>query len=277
MYEETRTDIYHNSMCEEKSETMAEKQVLFEKKGAVGIITLNRPGQKNAVTPEMAADFSAILSGIRWDSQIRVFLIMGKNPDFCMGTDPKAYGQFAHREDRITYLSLTPSIATLPQPTIAVIQGQARGQGMELAMACDLRVASDDARFSMTHIDSDEMPFDGGTQRLPRLVGRTKAMELILTGHTLDARTAGRLGLVNRIVPSDELVPSAMKMAEDLSSKGPIALRYAKEAVMKGLDMTLEQGLRLEADLYYLLHTTHDRREGIKAFREKRTPEFSGK
>ncbi len=129
----------------------------------------------------------------------------------------------------------------------------------------------------MSQISSNEIPFDGGTQRLPRLVGRTKALEMILTGLKVDSREANRIGLINRVFPQNELMPSALMLAEELSAKGPIALRYAKEAVMKGMDMTLEQGLRLEADLYFLLHTTQDRQEGIKAFREKRTPGFEGK
>ena len=129
----------------------------------------------------------------------------------------------------------------------------------------------------MSQISHNEIPFDGGTQRLPRLVGRTKAMEMILTGLKIDSEEAKAIGLVNQVVPAEELMPSALKMAEDLAAKGPIALRYAKEAVLKGMDMTLEQGLRLEADLYFLLHTTQDRQEGITAFREKRPPEFEGK
>jgi enoyl-CoA hydratase/carnithine racemase len=256
---------------------MNDKAVLFEKKGALGIITLNRPGQKNAVTVEMAADLRAIRAEIGWDSGITVILISGKGSDFSIGTDPEAYRLFDQREDLVNNLSLTSSIGSLIQPTIAVTQGEVFGQGLELALACDMRIASDQSYFSMSQINYNEIPFDGGTQRLPRLVGRTKAMEMILTGLKVESREANRIGLVNRVLPLNELMPSALKLAEDLSAKGPIALRYAKEAVLKGLDMTLEQGLRLEADLYFLLHTTQDRQEGIKAFREKRTPEFLGK
>ena len=129
----------------------------------------------------------------------------------------------------------------------------------------------------MSQITINEIPFDGGTQLLPRLVGRTKAMELILTGLQIDSAEAKSIGLVNQVVPAAEVMTSTLKMAEHLAAKGPIALRYAKEAVLKGMDMTLEQGLRLEADLYFLLQTTKDRHEGITAFREKRTPEFEGK
>jgi enoyl-CoA hydratase/carnithine racemase len=256
---------------------MIGKTVLFEKRGSIGLITLNRPAQKNATTLEMASDLRTIRAGIGWESEITVIMVTGKGTDFSIGTDPEAYRLFDRREDLINNLSLASSIGSLSQPTIGVIQGEALGQGLELALACDIRIASDQSFFSMSQISNNELPFDGGTQRLPRLVGRTKAMELILTGVTIDSREANRIGLVNRVFPLNELLPSALKLAEDLSAKGPIALRYAKEAVIKGLDMTLEQGLRLEADLYFLLHTTQDRQEGIKAFREKRTPGFQGK
>lgn len=256
---------------------MKEKTVLFEKRGSLGLITLNRPGQKNAVTLEMASELRTIRGGIGWDSGISVFLITGQGPDFSIGTDPEAYRLFDQREDLIANLSLASQIGSLTQPTIAVIQGDALGQGLELALACDIRISSDQSHFSMSQISHNEIPFDGGTQRLPRLVGRTKAMELILTGLKIDAGKAKLIGLVNQVVPDAELMSLAMKLAEGLAAKGPIALRYAKEAVLKGLDMTLEQGLRLEADLYFLLHTTQDRQEGIMAFREKRTPGFQGK
>jgi enoyl-CoA hydratase len=256
---------------------MKEKTVLFEKRGSLGLITLNRPGQQNAVTLEMASELRTIRAGIGWDSGISVFLITGQSPDFSIGTDPEVYRLFDQREDLIANLSLASQIGSLTQPTIAVIQGDALGQGLELALACDIRISSDQSHFSMSQISHNEIPFDGGTQRLPRLVGRTKAMELILTGLKIDSSEAQSIGLVNQVVPDAELMSLTMKLAEGLAAKGPIALRYAKEAVLKGLDMTLEQGLRLEADLYFLLHTTQDRQEGIMAFREKRTPGFQGK
>lgn len=256
---------------------MKEKSVLFEKRGSIGIITLNRPEQKNALTIQMASELREIRAGIGWDSGISIFLLTSKGSDFSIGTDPEACRLFDQREDLIHTLSMAFHIGSLTQPTIAVIQGNAFGQGLELALACDMRIASEQSRFAMSQINDDEMPFDGGTQRLPRLVGRTKAMEMILTGLKVDSLEAGKIGLINRVVPSDELMLSALRLAEELAAKGPIALRYAKEAVMKGLDMTLEQGLRLEADLYFLLHTTKDRWEGITAFRQKRTPAFEGK
>lgn len=256
---------------------MNEPVVIFEKRGAVGIITLNRPEQRNAVTDRMASEMKDICDSNGWDSGIGVFLLTGRGTDFSTGTDPESFQQFERREEKISRHALASRIALLPQPIIAAMDGSAIGQGLELALACDIRIVTDRARFSMAQISSDEMPFDGGTQRLPRLIGRMKAMEMILGGDMIDAKTARDMGLVNRVVPHDTLLPEALKIADDLAAKGPVALQYAKEAVLKGMDMTLAQGLRLEADLYFLLHTTADRREGIEAFREKRPSKFTGK
>jgi len=256
---------------------MDEKVVLFEKRESVGIITLNRPEQKNAITAQTAAELKEISNKVGWDSGIRVILLTGKGEYFSIGTETDAYSSFTTREEFINNLSVASVIGSLTRPVIAAINGNAFGQGLELALACDLRISSKDALFAMPQIKDNEIPFDGGTQRLPRLVGRTKALEMIFQGLTLNSQEAQRIDLVNSIVTTDELMPTALKMAEDLASKGPIALRHAKEAILKGMDMTLEQGLRLEADLYFLLHTTKDRTEGVTAFKEKRDPLFEGK
>jgi enoyl-CoA hydratase len=163
-----------------------------------------------------------------------------------------------------------------PQPIIAAIRGYAFGGGLELALACDIRIAGDDARLGLTEVDLAIIPGGGGTQRLPRLVGRGKALEMILTGARIDAREALRIGLVERVVPAAELTASALELARTLAAKAPVALRYAKEAVVKGLELPLADGLRLENDLATLLRTTEDRIEGAKAFLEKRKPRFTG-
>jgi enoyl-CoA hydratase/carnithine racemase len=173
-------------------------------------------------------------------------------------------------------LSVVTPVASLAIPVIAAINGDALGQGLELALACDIRIAVGSARFGFPQIASGSMPRDGGTQRLPRLIGRGKAMEMLLTGQSVDAAEAYRIGLVSKVVRQEELMPAAMDIAQSLASRAPLAVRYGKEAVLKGMDLTLEQGLRLEADLYFLLQTTRDRAEGIKAFLEKRSPKFKG-
>jgi enoyl-CoA hydratase len=256
---------------------MGKKVVLFEKEESIGIITLNWPERKNAITAQTAAELKEIKSKIGWDSGVRVLLLTGEGEYFSIGTETEACSSFKTREEFINNLSVASIIGSLTQPVIAAINGNAFGQGLELSLACDLRFSSEDALFAMPQIKDNEIPFDGGTQRLPRLVGRTKALEMIFQGLILDSEEAQRIGLVNSVVSINELMPTVLKMAEDLASKSPIALRHAKEAITKGMDMTLEQGLRLEADLYFLLHTTKDRTEGITAFREKRDPRFEGK
>jgi enoyl-CoA hydratase/carnithine racemase len=156
------------------------------------------------------------------------------------------------------------------------VNGDALGQGLELVLAGDIRVASENATFGFPDTAFGLIPQDGGTQRLPPLVGKTKALEMLFTAEPIDVQEARRIGLVNKVVSQEELMPTVMGLATTMTSKGPIALRYAKEAVHKGLDLTLAQGLRLEADLYLLLQTTRDRTEGIRAFLEKRTPQFKG-
>jgi enoyl-CoA hydratase len=168
------------------------------------------------------------------------------------------------------------SIAGLSVPSIAAINGDALGGGLELALACDLRVAAEGARLGFPDTSNGLIPSGGGTQRLPRLVGRGKALEMLLTAQPVDAAEASRIGLVNMVVARSQVMATAEKLAQRILSRGPMAVRYAKEAVQKGLEMTLEQGLRLEADLSFILQTTRDRDEGIKAFLEKRPPKFKG-
>ncbi|MBW1710024.1 MAG: enoyl-CoA hydratase/isomerase family protein [Deltaproteobacteria bacterium] len=253
-------------------------QIKVEKDNSIGIITLNRPDQKNAITSQIAAELKEIRSEIGFGSEINVIILTGEGRDFFSnGVDGSEYSKFTNAEEFVSKLSTASTMGSFDRPTIAAINGDAIGQGLELALACDIRIASESARFAMPQAAQGEMAFDGGTQRLPRLIGRTKAMEMILLGRTVDSDEALRTGLVNRVVEPDEVMPAALEMARDLSAKGPISLRYAKEAIHKGLDMTLEQGLRLEADLYFLIHSTEDRTEGIKAFRDKKKPDFKGK
>ncbi|MDY6842978.1 MAG: enoyl-CoA hydratase-related protein [Thermodesulfobacteriota bacterium] len=257
---------------------MNDRVVTFKKDGPIGIITLNRVGQHNAITSQMAAQILEIKEEVGYGSDISILVITGEGKDaFCIGTEATEYSLFDSREDFFSRLRTASVICTLSQPTIAAINGNAMGQGLEIALACDIRISSETAYFSMSHINQGEIPWDGGTQLLSRLVGKGKALEMILLGETIHAQEALKIGLVNHLVAPDELMPSVLKIARELGNKGSIALRHGKEAINKGMDMTLEQGLRLEADLYFLLHTTSDRIEGIKAFQEKRPPYFTGK
>jgi enoyl-CoA hydratase len=180
------------------------------------------------------------------------------------------------REER-RRLDFRQALDRCPQPIIAAIRGYAFGGGLELALACDLRIAGEDAQLGLTEVNLAIIPGGGGTQRLPRLVGRGKALEMILTGARLPAAEALRIGLVERVVPATEVLRAALDLARTLATKAPVALRYAKEAVVKGLELPLADGLRLEGDLSTLLRTTEDRVEGARAFLEKRSPRWTGR
>jgi enoyl-CoA hydratase/carnithine racemase len=169
------------------------------------------------------------------------------------------------------------ALAALPQPTVAAIRGRAHSVGLELALACDVRVCAEDATFAMPETVLGMVPRAGGTQRLPRAVGRAHALRMLLTGAELDAAEALRIGLVSRVVPAGDEVEAARAIAGAIAERGPIATRYAKEAVTRGLDLPLQLGLRTELDLTVILQTTADRAEGVAAFMERREPRFTGR
>jgi len=248
------------------------RTVIFRKEGQIGIITLNRPGVGNAINNKMAGQLVDVCSRIAEDREVRVVLITGQGKSFCLGADPKEKLLFTKRDKS----SPAQLLARLNCPTIAAINGDALSWGLELALVCDIRIADETASFGFPEVALGLMPQDGGTQWLPRLVGRAKALEMLLTAEPIDAQEAYRIGLVSKVVPETELIPLTMDIARKISSKAPVALSYIKEAVSKGLDLTLEQGLGLETDLYCLLQITQDRIEGIRAFREKRSPHFKG-
>jgi len=260
--------------------------LLYELTESVASITLNRRETGNIINEELAQELRDICRQINEDETIRAIVITGAGTEaFCLGNELEHYSlsqrntslSVTEAENLIARYSLSPAITNISCPIVAAINGNAFGQGLELVLSCDIRIASNTASFGFPNITCGLLPIDGGTQRLPRLIGKGKSLEILLTGETVNAKEALEMGLVNKIVPPGELTSAVDQIVKKIKKKAPIALKYAKEAVIKGLDLTLEQGLRLEADLYFLLHTTRDRTEGITAFREKRPPNFEGK
>lgn len=255
---------------------MPNNLVLFNKKDHTGFITLNRPEAGNAVDLPMAYELAEVCQGINQDADINVVVITGAGSAFCTGGSQKELVLFEDPAGLPLKYSPAEAVAAIDRPTLAAVNGDAIGEGLEIALACDMRIAANTARFGLPQISEGLIPSDGGTQRLSRIVGKGKALEMVLLGEILDAGTAFEIGLVNKTVDPEYLMTEVEGIAGNIAGKAPVALRYAKEAVNKGLDLTLEQGLRLEADLYFLIHTTADRTEGIRAFLEKRKPEYKG-
>ena len=246
---------------------MPHSTVNYTQKGHIARVTLNRPEANNLINQHLARELEDVCAQINQTDDIYVAIVTGAGDAFCVG------GELEMAEHQ---LHPAAAIAGINYPVIAAINGDALGQGLELALSSDIRIAAEKARFGLPQVAQGLIPTDGGTQRLPNIVGRGKAVELLLTAGTIDAQEALAIGLVSRVVSEEKLMDEAEALVKNIAGKGPIALRYAKEAVNKGLDLTLEQGLRLEADLYFLLHTTADRTEGIRAFLEKRIPKFKG-
>lgn len=247
-----------------------------QKEDHVMIINLPKIAKYHARITQLANELSDICTVITLDKEVQVVIMNWEKEDpssgIDLGEDVLNNGEFGTEPP-----SLAASVAKLDIPVITALNGYAIGQALELALACDIRIASKTSHFGLSHIDAGMIPWDGGTQRLSRLVGGAKALELILTGEIINAQEALRIGLVNRVAKPEELSGVVMEVAWEMAAKAPISLRFAKEAIHKGMDLPLEQGLRLEADLYFLLHTTRDRTEGIKSFQEKRKGQFEGR
>ena len=258
--------------------------VLFGLEGQVAILTLNRPEALNAMTPELLDLLDAYLSRVEADPAIRVVVLTGSGEkSFCVGADLKARQQeftggqisrdpFAEGVERVF-----GHIERLPRPVLAAINGYALGGGLELALTADLRVAAEEARFGFPEAKVGSMPGAGGTQRLSRLVGVSRAKELMFVGDHIDAREAHRIGLVNRIVPRADLMTTTLELARTIGQRAPLSLQAIKAAVDYGMDHALEDGLAFERARFAALRDSEDRKEGIAAFLEKREPHFAGR
>lgn len=271
---------------------MDDDKVLYEVRGQTAWITLNRPEVLNAINEEMRDGIIELCGRAQADQDVQVVLFRGAGDRaFTVGGDLR---ERARRNADPASVSVSPlevrqarqasgvrspidAVASLQKPTIALLHGYVVGAGLLMAMACDIRIAADNARLGVTEVRRGFMPASGGTQRLARLVGIAKALEICLSGELLDAGEAYRIGLVNRLVSADGLTRSGEQMAASFAKGAPLALRYIKESVHQGADLPLEQGLRLESDLATLVLTTEDSREGPRAFVEKRPPVWRGR
>ncbi|MSO92015.1 MAG: enoyl-CoA hydratase [Rhodospirillales bacterium] len=258
---------------------MTFENINVEKRGAVALVTLNRPKALNALNTPMMQDLAKAVDALEADDGVNVIVLTGSEKAFAAGADikemrPKSFVG-AYLEDFIT--RDWERIATCRKPVIAAVAGYALGGGCELAMMCDFIIAADNAKFGQPELTVGTIPGIGGTQRLTRLVGKSKAMEMILTGRQIDAVEAERAGLVARVVPAASLVEEAMKTAAQIAKLSRPLVSLAKEAVNAALETTLTQGVRLERRLFHATFATEDQKEGMAAFSEKRPPAFKNR
>lgn len=254
--------------------------ITVEKRGGVAVLTINRPDKLNALNSKVHAEGVAALEELRVDEEVRVVVITGAGQkSFVAGADISEFAGQTPVTQRAVFQEKTlfNSIDVFPKPVIAMINGFCLGGGNELALACDIRVCSDNAKFGQPEINLGLIPGGGGTQRLTRLIGEGRSMEIMLTGDMIDAATALHFGLVNHVFTSDELESKTMEMANKIADKAPIALQLAKEAVKFASRLALDEGLRREIDLFAICFSTEDKEEGVAAFLEKRKAEFKGR
>jgi enoyl-CoA hydratase len=260
---------------------MAYETLLYEKRNGIGYVTINRPEKLNALNQKVMAELSTCFESIHQDEEVRAVILTGAGEkSFVAGADVNELAvqnpvQGKHTSTRGQ--RILECIEDLGKPVIAAVNGYALGGGCELAMACTIRIAAENARFGQPEVKLGIIPGYGGTQRLPRLVGKGRAMELILAGEPINAQEAYRIGLVNQVVAGKDLIAAAEALARKIMANGPLAVRFSMEAVNHGMEMTQEEGQFLEATLFGLCCTTADMKEGTRAFLEKRPPTFVGR
>jgi len=255
--------------------------LIYGKEDNIGLLTINRPEKMNAISAGLTAELAQLLDEIEKDEELRVLIVTGEGEKaFVAGADIEELvdrdagtGRSVTRERQALFARLE----SLSIPVIAAVNGYALGGGLELALACNIRICSENAQFGAPEVKLGIIPGDGGTQRLPRLVGLGRAMEMILTGNFIDAGEAYRIGLVNKVVPPEELMDAATELARTIASRPPLAIMCAKEAVNSSGGGDSDAGFTLESYLHALLCTTDDKREGVAAFLEKRKGSFKGK
>jgi enoyl-CoA hydratase/carnithine racemase len=256
---------------------LADALLKYHQDGGVGFLSFPDTPIETDQFPALQYAFSDYFSQMTVTSEIRVCVIDGLTTEtfICLVNSRESFRHW--KRYAADGPSFVRSAAAWHLPLIITLNGDIVGPGLELAMVCDVRLATPESQFRLPHVKMGWIPFEGGTQLLPRLIGKGKALEMVLTGSMIDARSAFEAGLIHYVVEKEDMKRTVGDMARTMAEKSSISLMYEKEAVNKGMDMTLEQGLRLEADLYFLMQTTDDRAEGIKAFKEKRQPVFKGR
>lgn len=254
---------------------MAYETILTETRGRVGLITLNRPQALNALNDQLIADLNTALDGYEADDGIGCIVLTGSEKAFAAGADIKEMQSKSYIDAyRSDFIASWERVCRCRKPVIAAVSGFALGGGCELAMSCDFIIAADTAKFGQPEIKLGMTPGAGGSQRLTRAVGKSKAMELCLTGRTMDAAEAERAGLVARVVPAAGLLEDALKTAETIAAMSPTAATMTKDCVNRAFETTLAEGVRYERRTFYSLFGTPDQKEGMAAFTEKRRPQF---
>lgn len=256
---------------------MSFQNILVIKEGPIGIVCLNRSRVLNALSSELMVELVNALEQLDKDESVRVIVLTGGEKAFASGADVREIAEATPVNLILGSFVLWDRVRKIAKPTIAAVSGYCLGGGNELAMNCDIIIASETAMFGQPEVNVGIMPGAGGTQRLTRTVGKHKAMEMILTGNSISAKEAHRIGLVNRVVPAEVLMDETKKIANEIAAKPPLAIRSAKEAILRAQDMTLEAGLEFERKAFYALFATEDSKEGMRAFLEKRKPVFKGK
>ncbi|HWJ73983.1 MAG TPA: enoyl-CoA hydratase [Kaistia sp.] len=254
---------------------MSFETVIVERQGAVGIIRLNRPKALNALSKQLVAELNQALDGFEADAEIGAVVLTGSDRAFAAGADilemqPLSYVDLLAND----FVAAWERLARITKPVVAAVAGFALGGGCELALMCDIVLAADTAKFGQPEITLGLMPGAGGTQRLARAVGKAKTMDMVLTGRMIDAAEAERIGIVSRVVPSAELMETALAVAERIAGLSQPSVRLAKEAVNRAFEGGLADGIRTERRLFHSLFATEDAREGMAAFTEKRPPQF---